>query len=175
LTSSAGGSTPDDLRERAKDRAFKQHLEQSQQIRAVPAPSDLARGVFERLAAEQRKTSAPRFDVRAHLSEYGRVLFGTVSFSALLMFGSTWMLALTEPSLAFAMLATFLSFALLVTTCLRIAWELAAGAAANPLLMLLAMSAPLIAFMFLAAQLPRRSAQLTHQARQQARRPMRGA
>jgi hypothetical protein len=125
------------------------------------APADFTARVQTRLPADP-----PPFDViirnpYQHLREHSRLVVGTLSFSALLMFGSSWLIAVIEPALAFAILAALVSLVILLADGLRFLWQMAASAASNPLLLLLAMLAPLGAFLVVATQLPHWSADAT--------------
>ncbi len=90
-----------------------------------------------------------------HLREHARLVFGTLGFSALLLFGSSWLIAVVEPSLAFNILAALVSVVILLAESLRLAWQTATGAASNPLVALVAMAGPLVAFFLVALQLSR--------------------
>lgn len=100
----------------------------------------------------------------AQLAAYLRVVGGTLGFSALLMFGSSFMLALANPGFAFAVLAALVSLALAIAASLRIALTMASGVAANPILAVTAMAAPLVTFILVLTQAPRLASRLLREA-----------
>jgi len=151
--SAEGQPEPPDLIEQALWR-------QAQQAATWRAPADFTLRVRMRLPAD-----APPLDVvttgpYGQFREHARLVFGALSVSALLTFGSSWLIAIVEPSLAFAILAALVSLVLLLAQSLRFVLETAAGAASNPVLLLVAMSAPVVAFLVVATQLPRWSERL---------------
>ncbi len=137
--------------------------QQAQQAAIWQAPAGFTLRVRMRLPADPPPfdvvTSGP-YDQLHQVREHARLVFGALSVSALLTFGSSWLIAIVEPSLAFTILATLVSLVLLLAQSLRFAWETAAGAASNPVLLLLAMSAPVVGFLVVATQLPRWSERL---------------
>jgi hypothetical protein len=133
----------------AFDRRLRTFAQQSEPRRA---PIGFTGGVLVRLPAGPPPFESLLVNPYDQLRTHARLVFGTLSFSALLVFGSTWLLAVVAPSLALAILAALVSVVILLTDGLRFAWQTAAGAASNPALVLLAMSAPLVAFLVVANQ-----------------------
>jgi hypothetical protein len=121
----------------------------------VAAPVDFAERLRMRLPATPSEVAQEPLTSYEHLVACGKALFGAASFSALLMFASTWVLALANPSFAFAVLATIVSVLIVALATLRFAWETASGAASNPALVLGAMVTPLVAFLIAGAYLTR--------------------
>jgi len=128
------------------------------------APSDFTKRVSARLPAAPDEVAPQSLGTYEQLVACAKTLCGAASFSALLMFASTWVLALANPAFAFAVLATVVSVLILVLAGLRVAWETASGAASNPFVMLAAMAAPLVTFLLVGTQLSRISGRFFQEA-----------
>src|SRR5262249_14997131 len=74
----------------------------------VAAP-DFTTDVLRRLPARPAPLPTTHLAPSARLAEYARVVGGTLGFWALLMFGSSWLIALASPAFAFAALAALVS------------------------------------------------------------------
>jgi hypothetical protein len=140
------------------DHSLRSH---AQQAGVLHAPSDFAARVRMCLPADPPPFDLAILNPYAYLRQHSRLVAGALGVSALLTFGASWLIAVVEPSLAFAILAALVSLVILLAEGGRLAWETASGAASNPLLMLVAMSAPVIGFLVLAPQLSRLSAHLS--------------
>jgi hypothetical protein len=134
---------------------------QARQAGILPAPAEFAARVRLRLPADPPPFDIVSFNPYRHLRAHAPLMVGALSFAALLTFGSSWLIAIVEPSLAFAILATLVSLVLLLAHGLRFAWETLSGAAGNPALLFLAMFAPVVGTLVVATQLPRLSARLS--------------
>jgi hypothetical protein len=141
----------------ATDRTLRSHAQQAGVRRA---PSDFAARVRMCLPADPPPFDLAILNPYAYLRQHSRLVAGALGVSALLTFGASWLIAVVEPSLAFAILAALVSLVILLAEGGRVAWETASGAASNPLLVLVAMSIPVIGFLVLAPQLSRLSAHL---------------
>lgn len=97
------------------------------------------------------------FEYYAALKQHARLVCGVVSFSALLSFLASWLLASAAPSLGFALLATLVTLGIVLVDALRTLVQVTAGAATNPVLVLTAMAGPLIVFLLACTQLARLS------------------
>jgi len=126
-------------------------------MRSAPA------GFAVRVVARLPETPPPLYpdlialNPYATLQQHLKVLCGAVSFSAVLSFLTTWLLATAMPSLGFALLATLVTLGLVLVEVLRTVVQVTAGAASNPMLLLVAMSGPLIVFLLACMQLARLS------------------
>jgi hypothetical protein len=128
----------------------------------LAAPTGFSARVASRLPAtppplHPDATASHAFGQYAALKQHAGLVFGAVSFSALLSFVTSWLLASAVPSLGFALLATLVTLGIVLVDVLRTLVQVTAGAATNPVLVLAAMSGPLIVFLLACTQLARLS------------------
>lgn len=128
----------------------------------ICAPAGFSTRVVSRLPAtppplHPDATELHHFGQYAALKPHAQVVCGAVSFSALLSFLASWLLASAVPSLGFALLAALVTLGIVLVDVLHTFMQVAAGAVTNPVLVLAAMSGPLIVFLLACTQLARLS------------------